>query len=411
MDEKQIREYARLIVRVGANVQKDQTVVIACPVDCAEFGRKLIAEAYEAGARDVIVDWRDDAALRLHYLNAREDLFDRIYPWTAMQKNTLAREGAAYIAVDGSDPENLKGVDPERIRRRQNAAGRDLKEFYRLQMTNGFPWCIAAFPIDSWAKKVFPNEEPADAKEKLWEAIRKSVRISENGDAVFAWREHLKTLAEKAEKINAFRFTQLHYQNALGTDLTVKLPQKYRFESGADKSLAGTEFVANMPTEEVFSAPEKEGVDGVICASRPLCLHGNIVDGIRLVLEKGRIVRATAKVGQETLESAIATDEGSHYLGEIALVPDHSPISQSGLLFYNTLFDENASCHFAFGEAYPGSIEGGDKMSVEELKAAGINAESDAHVDFMVGTADLSITGLCADGRTVPVFENGDFAF
>ncbi|MBN1891881.1 MAG: aminopeptidase [Clostridiales bacterium] len=429
MNEKMLQQYARLVINVGVNIQKGQALNIACPVECAFFARLLVAEAYKAGAKDVIINWRDDVCSREHYLHADDSLFDAVYPWDVLLKNTLGREGAAFVGIAASDPENLKGVDPERLRRWEIAVGRDLKEYYRLQMSNGFPWCLVSIPIVSWARKVFPEQTDDEAMEKLWAAIFKAVRITENGDAcsdgsaglegnagsdggaIREWREHCDRLKVRADKLNEYNFKSLHYTTAIGTDLTIEMPENHLWLAVDDAAKSGVNFVANMPSEEIFSAPLRDSAKGVLVTSKPLVLNGNIVDGIRLVFEKGKIVDLHAEVGEETLRASVEIDEGSHYLGEIALVPYDSPISSSGVLFYNTLFDENASCHFAFGEAYSSCIKGGTEMSVDELKASGINAESSTHVDFMVGTEDLSIVGTTHDGRQVPVFENGNFAF
>ena len=318
--------------------------------------------------------------------------------------------GAGFITVSASDPENLRGVDPDRLRRWKEADGRDLKDFYRDMFANGFPWCVVSVPVLSWAKKVFPNDTDDAAMEKLWDAIFAAVRVREDGDAVQAWREHCAHLDEYAAKLNALKLTQLRYQNALGTDVTVGMPKEHLWLAGADTAKSGVRFVANMPTEEIFSAPQRDAVDGILYASKPLALDGNLIEGIRLTLEHGRIVGIHADKGEDVLRQAIESDEGAHYLGEIALVPVNSPIAQSGLLYYNTLFDENAACHFAFGQAYPACVPGGDDLSEEELLACGINASSSEHVDFMVGTEDLSIIGTTSDGREVVIFKEGRFA-
>lgn len=409
MNEKMLRQYARLIIGVGVNLQKKQTLVVACPVECAYFARMLTDAAYEAGAKDVIINWRDDYCSRQHYLYADDSLFDNVYPWDALQRNTLAREGAAYVAIAASNPENLKGVDPERLRRWEIAAGRDMKECQSLQMSNGFPWCVVSIPVASWAKKVFPELTDDEAMERLWDEIFKAVRITEDGDAVAEWKAHCDRLESKAKELNEYRFKSLHYTNSLGTDLTVGMPEDHVWMAGGDTTKSGVRFVANMPTEEVFSAPLRNSINGVLYASKPLVLNGTIVKGIRFTFKDGRIVDLHADEGEDTLKAAVGTDEGSHYLGEIALVPYDSPISKSGVLFFNTLFDENASCHFAFGKAYPSCIKGGEDMSMEELIAHGINAESNTHVDFMVGTDDLSIVGTTHDGREIPVMRNGNW--
>ena len=395
-------------MRVGLNVQRGQTLVISSPVECAYFARLCAAEAYAAGCKEVVMNWHDDALGRMKYLYADDAVFDDVPLWRRHFFNDYAQEGAAYLAISASDPENLKGVDGSRIIRAQQASGKALKEFDRLQMCSGFPWCIASIPIPSWAKTVFPEDGEERAMERLWDAIFRAVRISGDGKAVEKWQAHLKTLHARMEKLNALKFKSLHYTNALGTDLTVELPEGHIWEAGNDVTLSGQEYIANIPTEELFTSPLKTGVNGVVYASLPLVHDGNIIDGFHFVVKDGKIVEARARQGEETLQAAIAVDEGASYFGEVALVPYDSPISNQKILFYNTLFDENAACHIAFGEAYP-CLEGGQKMSKEELKARGLN-DSITHVDFMVGTPDLRIVGTTHDGREIPVFENGNFA-
>ena len=406
--EEKLQEYARLLVRVGLNVQRGQTLVISSPVECAYFARLCAAEAYAAGCKEVVMNWHDDALGRMKYLYADDAVFDDVPLWRRHFFNDYAQEGAAYLAISASDPENLKGVDGSRIIRAQQASGKALKEFDRLQMCSGFPWCIASIPIPSWAKTVFPDDGEERAMERLWDAIFRAVRISGDGKAVEKWQAHLKTLHARMEKLNALKFKSLHYTNALGTDLTVELPEGHIWEAGNDVTLSGQEYIANIPTEELFTSPLKTGVNGVVYASLPLVHDGNIIDGFHFVVKDGKIVEARARQGEETLQAAIAVDEGASYFGEVALVPYDSPISNQKILFYNTLFDENAACHIAFGEAYP-CLEGGQKMTNEELKARGLN-DSITHVDFRVGTPDLRIVGTTHDGREIPVFENGNFA-
>ena len=406
--EEKLQEYARLLVRVGLNVQRGQTLVISSPVECAYFARLCAAEAYAAGCKEVVMNWHDDALGRMKYLYADDAVFDDVPLWRRHFFNDYAQEGAAYLAISASDPENLKGVDGSRIIRAQQASGKALKEFDRLQMCSGFPWCIASIPIPSWAKTVFPDDGEERAMERLWDAIFRAVRISGDGKAVEKWQAHLKTLHARMEKLNALKFKSLHYTNALGTDLTVELPEGHIWEAGNDVTLSGQEYIANIPTEELFTSPLKTGVNGVVYASLPLVHDGNIIDGFHFVVKEGKIVEARARQGEETLQAAIAVDEGASYFGEVALVPYDSPISNQKILFYNTLFDENAACHIAFGEAYP-CLEGGQNLSKEELTARGLN-DSITHVDFMVGTPDLRIVGTTHDGREIPVFENGNFA-
>ena len=407
--EEKLQEYARLLVRVGLNVQRGQTLVISSPVECAYFARLCAAEAYAAGCKEVVMNWHDDALGRMKYLYADDAVFDDVPLWRRHFFNDYAQEGAAYLAISASDPENLKGVDGSRIIRAQQASGKALKEFDRLQMCSGFPWCIASIPIPNWAKTVFPEDGEERAMERLWDAIFRAVRISGDGKAVEKWQAHLKTLHARMEKLNALKFKSLHYTNALGTDLTVELPEGHIWEAGNDVTLSGQEYIANIPTEELFTSPLKTGVNGVVYASLPLVHDGNIIDGFHFVVKDGKIVEARARQGEETLQAAIAVDEGASYFGEVALVPYDSPISNQKILFYNTLFDENAACHIAFGEAYP-CLEGGQKMTKEELKARGLN-DSITHVDFMIGADDLNITGIMPDGSEVPVFVNGQWSW
>ncbi|MCI2057709.1 MAG: aminopeptidase [Oscillibacter sp.] len=406
-DEK-LREYAGLLIRVGLNVAPGQTLVISSPVECAYFARLCAAEAYEAGCREVVMNWHDDALARMKYLHADEAVFDETPLWRRHFFNDHALEGAAYLAIDASDPENFRGVDSERLVRAQKASGAALKEFDRLQMSSGFPWCIASIPIPSWAVTVFPGCSEDEAMEKLWGAIFAAVRISGDGTCIARWKKHLDTLAERTEKLNALNFRSLHYTNRLGTDLTVELPEGHIWEAGNDVTPKGQTFIANIPTEEIFTSPLRTGVNGVVYSSMPLVNGGNIIDGFHFTVKDGRITEARAEKGEEFLRAAISVDEGASYFGEVSLVPYDSPISNQKILYYNTLFDENAACHIAFGEAYP-CLKDGQKMSKEELKARGLN-DSITHVDFMVGTGDLSIVGTTHGGQEIPVFRDGNFA-
>ena len=403
------RDYAQLLIREGLNIQPGQRLVINCPVDCAPFARLCADAAYAAGCRDVLMKWRDDYLTRAKYLHAADDVFDQVNAWEADMLNTVSAEGAAWLAIHADDPENLKGVDPDRIRRSQIASGKATESFRQREVRNEFPWCVASIPTATWARAVFPDLEEARAMERLWEEILHACRV-DGGDAAANWRAHSAELQRHVAILNEYAFQSLHYKNSAGTDLTVKLPEGHFWAGGAEKCVtSGVDFSANIPTEEVFTLPKRDGVNGTVAASKPLCHNGNIIEGIRFTLRDGKIVEAHADKGEDILRDAISVDEGAAYFGEVALVPWDSPISQSGILFYNTLFDENASCHFAFGEAYPCIRDAGDK-SPEELKALGVNS-SITHVDFMVGTADLSITGLTRDGREIPVFVDGNFAF
>ncbi|MCI2057030.1 MAG: aminopeptidase [Oscillibacter sp.] len=406
--KEKLQEYARLLVRVGLNIQKKQTLVISSPVECAYFARLCAREAYDAGCREVVLNWHDDELARMKYLKADNEVFDEVPLWRRHFFNDYALEGAAYLAISATDPENLKGVDSGRLTRSQQASGKALADFDRLQMCSGFPWCIASIPIPSWAKTVFPGVSQEEAMERLWDAIFTAVRISGDDKCIYRWEKHLATLAERLEKLNRLNFKSLHYTNSLGTDLTVELPEGHIWEAGNDKTLAGRDFIANIPTEEIFTSPLRTGVNGVVYSAVPLVNDGNIIDKFHFVVKDGKITEAHAETGEEFLKAAISVDEGASYFGEVALVPYDSPISNQKILYYNTLFDENAACHIAFGEAYP-CLKGGQTMSKDELKAHGLN-DSITHVDFMVGTKDLSIVGTTHDGREIPVFIDGNFA-
>lgn len=405
MNDK-LSEYADLLVRVGLNVQPGQHVNIFCPVDCAVLARACTLACYDAGAAEVTVMWNDDTISRLKYTRAADHVFDTLPTWLKAFYDSALENKCPHLAIVGDDPEALKGVDPSRIQRWRQISGKALEAYYRAQTNNDFQWLVAACPTQPWADMVFPDAP--NAVEKLWDAVFSAVRVTGDGKAVERWNSHVQEQKLLVKKLNDYAFTSLHYKNSLGTDLTVGMPENHFWTGASELAGNGVEFIANLPTEEIFSLPHRERVNGRVYASKPLSLNGNLVDGFWLELKDGKIVDLHADTGEVYLRNSIALDEGSSYLGEIALVPYDSPISNTGLLFYETLFDENAACHFAFGEAYP-CIHGADGLSPDEQKALGIN-QSINHVDFMVGTPDLEITGVTRDGRTIRVFENGNFA-
>ncbi len=402
------RDYVRLLIREGVNLQPGQTLVISCAVDEAWFARLCAEAAYDAGCREVVMNWSDDAMTRMSYLRADNAVFDVCPSWVSDKANTLADEGAAFLSIAGGDPEALAGVDPDRIRRSRFATGRAMKHFRDMTGGNRVSWCVAAIPSPAWAKKVFPDLGEDAAAARLWEEILKSAR-ADRGSACADWAAHRAELRKRVAALNALNFKTLRYRNSLGTDLTVELPEGHFWAGGEEQCLgSGVTFSPNIPTEEVFTLPRRDGVNGTVAASRPLSLSGNLIRNFRLTLRGGKIVDVAAEQGEELLRQATQVDEGASFLGECALVPSDSPISASGLLFYNTLFDENASCHFAFGSAYP-CIAGAEDMDEEALLAHGVN-QSVTHVDFMIGTPDLSIVGTTHDGREIPVFVDGNFA-
>ena len=407
ISEEKIREYARLVVRTGVNAQPGQEIVISCPVEHYEFTRLLIEEAYSAGAGEVIMKWSDSVETRQYYENASDEVLSTVPEWKAESYNYYSRRGAGYISVSGSDPESLKGVDPKKMHIRSAAMDKALEEHYKLMMSSEIPWTVAAVPQKQWAKKVFPGMSEEDAMRSLWEKILKAVRIGD-GDAVQKWQEHDSFLKEKCRMLNAYAFEKLHYQNSLGTDFTVGLVKNHIWEGGSEVAGTGTVFEANMPTEEIFTMPDCRVAEGTLVSALPLSYRGNLIKGFSLTFRQGQVVEYHALEGEETLKSILDGDEGSRRLGEVAIVPYSSPISQMKTLFYNTLFDENASCHFALGECYPTTVKGGAQMSEEELAAVGGNSSMN-HVDFMVGTDDLTIIGIRENGEEVVLFKDGDW--
>ena len=404
----QMEQYARLLIQIGINLQKHQILVISCPIECAEFGRTAQIEAYKAGAREVVMRWIDEQSAHIGYLMASDETFDEFPVWAKAFFNDYADADAAFLSIMASDPELMKDVDPKRISRQNKVRNTALEHYRTRQMSNKNVWCVASVPTTAWARKVFPGKSDADAIAALWAAIYKTVRVDQ-ADPVKAWRSHQAALNERLAFLRGNAFVSLHYRNSLGTDLTIALPQGHQWFGGGDECPQGYVFVANMPTEEVFTMPHRTGANGKVVSSMPLNYNGNLIEGFWFLFKDGLVVDFGARKGAETLKELLDTDEGARRLGEVALVPHDSPISNLGILFYNTLFDENASCHFALGKAYPTCIDGGTDMSTEQLQAAGAN-DSLVHVDFMVGSADLDITGIRPDGTEVAVFRKGNFA-
>ncbi|QYR21899.1 aminopeptidase [Paenibacillus sp. sptzw28] len=404
---QKLKQYAELIVKVGVNVQQGQEVFVNCAIDMAPLARLVAEQAYIAGASSVHVDWTDEALSRLKYEKAADEVFTSFPEWETAKRNSFVERGAAFVAIISPNPDLLKGIDPKRIGNYQKAAGQGLAEYRRAVQSDKVSWTVVAASSKEWAMRVFPGVSAEEAVDKLWDAIFASVRLTA-GNPVAAWEEHNGSLHAKVEILNERRFRKLHYR-APGTDLTVELPDKHLWVGASSTSKDGVSFMANMPTEEVFTVPLREGVDGYVSSTKPLSYGGNIIDRFKLTFEKGRIVKVEAEEGQTILQQLVDTDEGSHYLGEVALVPHESPISQSNILFYNTLFDENASNHFAIGSGYAFNIEGGKTMSPEELAASGVNS-SITHVDFMIGSAEMDIDGIMDDGTVFPIFRQGNWA-
>lgn len=403
-----LKKYARLIAETGVNVQDNHTVVLQISVDQAPLARLITEEAYRLGAAEVIVQWSDETIQREFLAHAATDRIENVPQYKIDQTDDWIAKGASRISVVSSNPDALAGVDAQRVAAFQTANGKALVNLRKATQANKVSWTVVAAASEGWAAKVFPelatSEEQVDA---LWNEIFKTTRIYEE-NPVIAWDIHDKKLQEKAAELNEQQFTALHY-TAPGTDLTIGLPKNHLWEGAGSYNARGEEFMANMPTEEVFTAPDSRRVDGYVSSTKPLSYAGTIISGMKFTFKDGKVVDFSAEQGEEALKNLLAIDKCAKHLGEVALVPDPSPISQSGLIFYNTLFDENASNHLAFGSAYAFNLQGGTEMSEEELAEAGLN-RSQTHVDFMVGSDKMNIDGIKEDGTIVPVFRNGDWA-
>ena len=405
--EEFLDKYAKLVVETGINLQKEQLLVINAPIECADFARRVAAAGYQAGAHDVMICWSDEQFAKLRYTMAKTMVFTEFPQWRQLMYNDYAQQGAAFVSIAARDPEIFQSVDPDKLMLAQKAAGAALLEYRQRLMNNENSWCVVSIPTQAWARKVFPEKTPQQAVEALWKAIFAAVRIEPGKDPVAAWQQHTAFLQKAADFMNGQRFAALHYENSLGTDLMVKLPQGHIWAGGAEYNSSKVRFVATC-RQRRFTACARDGVDGRVYATKPLNYNGNLIEDICLDFKAGKVTAATASKGQELLQQLIATDEGSARLGEVALVPFDSPISRSGILFFNTLFDENAACHLALGKAYPTCLQGGEAMDSVTLLQHGVN-DSLIHEDFMIGSRDLSITGITQDGQAVPVFRNGNF--
>lgn len=407
--KEMFKEYAHLAVKVGINIQKGQTLVINAPIECVGFVRMLAEYAYNEGAKNVYIEWSDEELILMKYMNAPMEVFENFPQWKADGFAQLAEEGAGFLSIAASNPELLKNVNPKKIAASNKSSSQAMKKFREYTMNDHVAWCVISIPTKDWANKVFPDVSDKEAIDNLWNAIFKAVRI-DSEDPVEAWNDHIKNITEKVNFLNEKKFKTLHYTTSNGTDLTIELPEGHIWAGGGELNTKGIYFVANMPTEEVFTMPKKTGVNGVVVSTKPLNYSGNLIDRFKLTFKDGKVVDFEAEKGYETLKNLLDTDEGTKYLGEVALVPFDSPISNSNILFYNTLFDENASCHLALGKAYPTCIEGGTNMNEEELEKAGVN-HSLTHVDFMVGAKDLNIVGETHEGEKIQVFKDGNWAF
>lgn len=409
MNKSFLIKYASLAVNIGVNIQKDNILIISSPIETAEFARLITEEAYKSGAKDVIVHYGDQKLTKIKLENSSLETISNIPEWQAESYNYYARQEACFISISASDPDGLKGVPVEKIGASQKARTSALKEYFDNSMSNKCRWCVLSVPTLSWAKKVFPKVSDDEAMESLWDVIFKTVRV-DTENPVNAWEKHNAYLEEKIKFMNNNNFKSVHLKSANGTDLNIELPEGHIWAGGSEGDVNGIPFNANIPTEEVFTLPKKTGVNGIVYSSKPLSYGGNLIDNFSITFKDGKAIDFTAETGYDVLKQMLESDEGAKYLGEVAFVPYNSPISNSKLIFFNTLFDENAACHLAFGRAYESCVKDADKYSEEELEKIGVN-NSVIHVDFMIGTSDLEVTGINENGETIQIFSNGNWAF
>ena len=410
MDMKNmLQKYAMLAVKKGVNLQKDQVLLVNSLVESSDFARAIAEAAYKEGAKEVIVHYADQKLQRLKLEYASVDTLKEVPNWVSESYNSYAREGCAVISISASDPDAYKGIPMEKISTFQKHRQLALREYYDYSMANKIRWTVVSVPTEAWALKVFKDSNSEEAIAKLWDVIFNVVRLDKE-NPIKAWDDHNNSIYKRLEFLNSNKFKKLHFKNYKGTDLTIELPKEHIWLGGSEKCYSGIEFNANMPTEEVYTLPKKDGVNGTVVSSKPLSYGGNLINNFSLTFKDGKVVDFTAEEGFESLKELLSSDEGASYLGEVALVPFDSPISNSNLIFYNTLFDENAACHLAFGKAYPTCIVNGDELNTEDLSKKGAN-DSIIHVDFMVGTNDLDISGYTYDNTEIKIFTSGNWAF
>ena len=407
MKKTVMRSYAKLLVRVGANVQKGQEVRVFASLDQPEFIKMLAEECYKAGASRVTVDWNYPELTKLsaRYMKLRD--LSETREWEKARMQDMVDHLPVRIFIESEDPDGLRGINPKYFK--AFAARIKISKPYRDAIDNKHQWCIAAVPGEAWAKKVHPELSKRAAVEQLWKDILYTAR-ADGEDPIADWEEHNRDLKARSKYLNDLHLRELRYHSANGTDFKVGLIPTAEFHAGRDKTMQGVVYDPNMPTEEVFTSPDRRTAEGIVYATKPLSYQGQLIENFSVRFEKGRAVEVKAEKGQDVLEQIISMDEGCHYLGECALVPKESPIHQSGLLFYNTLFDENAACHLALGFGFDECVKGFENMTKEELYEIGVN-DAGNHTDFMIGSDDLSIDGVDEHGNVHPIFRNGTWAF
>lgn len=403
-----LEKFAKLAVVIGANVQKDQTVFVNSSTETKELARAIVKQAYLAGAKRVTVNWNDDYVSNYGYKHMSVETLEDIPQWYIDKMQAFIDNNGCVISIVSPIPDIQKDVDPMKIQKAGIASSKALGFYRDHMMGSKSQWTIVAAPNEVWAKKVFPELEEKEAVAKLWDAILEASRVTEDNDPIADWNQHNKELLDHNTILNNYRFETLYFKNSLGTDISIKLVDDHIWAGGGEHTPQGILFNPNIPTEENFTMPHKFGVNGKVVATKPLDYQGKLIEDFWLEFKDGKVVNFDARVNKDSLESLVNFDEGSAYIGEIALLSYDSPIQNSGILFYNTLFDENASCHIALGRAYTINIEGGVEMPLDELKEKGYN-HSLTHVDFMFGSKDLQIKGVTKDGKEVVIFKDGNY--
>ena len=411
MNQTHLQLYADFIVKVGVNVQPRQNFIIRCPVTMPEFAHACVRAGYEAGAKRVIVRWEDDKLTRLHMELGNEKDLCTLVPSDLRSYLDFAEDpdGCCTLAIHAEAPEALAGLDAGKLNRINLARRNYLKPWQEYTMKDRVQWCVAAVPAPGWAAKVFPDLPVEQAMEKLWALIFDVCRVT-GGDPVGEWKAHVAKTKARRDQLNAWNLDSVHLTSANGTDLTVGLAEDATWEGASSVSEKGIEFIANVPTEEVFCAPHRDRVNGVVYGTKPYAYNGQLIEGWHVTFRDGKVVEHGAEKNAALLAELLSTDDNANRIGEVALVPASSPINRSGVLFYNTLFDENAACHIAFGAGYPTNIRGGSAMTREQLLEKGLN-DSAIHEDVMVGAPDTNITGTTKSGGQVTIFVNGEWAF
>lgn len=409
VSEKHLQKYAELAVRIGVNVQKNQLVVIHSDLKNVAFARLIQTAAYEAGASNVVMDWTDEESTKAFYIHAADDAIDHFPDWQHARYKEWDDAEAAYIHIISENFDIFKDVSPERISRFQKSFRTKSKDHDVKMRSHKVRWCLLAVPSFAWATKVFPHLSKEEAMESLWQAILSGARAV-GTNPIKDWEKHDRTFESRKMFLNDRQFDALHFTNSRGTDLVVGMPNNHVFIGGGVTDQKGIPFFPNIPTEEIFSAPHRNKVNGKLVATKPLVYGGRVIHDVSLIFQDGRITTYEAANDQEALQRLIETDEGSHYLGEIALVSNHSPLGQADMLFYNTLFDENTACHIGIGNASPSNLQHGSNLSEKALKAAGLNT-SLLLVNVAFGTEDMNVVGMKEDGTEVLLMKDGDFQF